>query len=1042
MEGSASFGYWVRRRRKALDLTQHELARRTGYALTTIRKIETDARRPSRQMAERLAEVLELPGDERAAFIQAARAELSVDRMPRPPEAQAQARALGAHGSALAAAPLIQVAAPHGLPSGTVTFLFTDIENSTRLWEQHAQAMGGALARHNEILRMAVAARHGYIFKTIGDAICAAFASALDALHAALEAQRALDAERRVAAVPIRVRIALHTGYVVVQDGDYVGLPLSHAARILESGHGGQVLLSRATQELLRDQLPRELSLRDLGVHQLKGLSQPQQIFQLVAPDLADGFPALRTIDMRPNNLTVHPTALIDREQEVRAVRDALRDPAVRLLTITGAPGIGKSRIGRQAAAGLLEAFEDGAFAVNLTTVDTPLLLIEAIGQALAVRDQDNQTPIERLKHALQRRQLLLILDNFERLVAAAPIAADLLAAAPGLKMLITSRVALRVSGEYELPIPPLPLPEVDPLPPLATLALHPAIDLFVTRTRAVRPDFVLTEQIAPAVAMICARLDGLPLAIELAAARGKLFPPQAMLARLQRRLSLLTGGARDLPPHQQTLRGAISWSYDLLSGEKQALFRRLGVFVGGCTLDAAEAVCKLKIENEKLRNHLGNNTFSILNSQFSIFDGMASLLDNSLLRQVSGADGEPRFVMLETIREFALEQLDALEEAETIRRQHATYFVRLAEDADRQARGAGQLAALDRLREEHDNLRAALQWSLDCGEAAIAIRMSGALGWFWDIHNYLSEGRRWLAAALAADDGVDPVFRARAYTSAGMLAGDQNDFETARQLFDRGLSLYREIGDRLGAAYALSYLGRMLRCQGDHGAARASLAAAAATFEELGDRRGTAYAYYNLGRVTFQQGDDQAAQQMFAASLVHFQHAGDPWGQALAHCNLGRLAYRQGSFAKARSFQEQSLELFDQIGDIWGQAMARCKLGWVAYQQGDPAIRVYFATSLRLFERVQYAEGIADALTGTAVVALGDRQWERSARLLGAAARLRAGVGAVLLTTDDADDAQWVDTLRSQLGQAAFAAAWEGGRAAPVDQILADARD
>ncbi|HET9221573.1 MAG TPA: helix-turn-helix domain-containing protein, partial [Roseiflexaceae bacterium] len=469
MEDSASFGYWVRRRRKALDLTQNDLAQRTGCALTTIRKIETDARRPSRQMAERLAEVLELTREERPAFILAARAELPVDRLARAVQAQPQTRALGAPMPA-------SVESQVALPSGTVTFLFTDIENSTGLWEQFGDTMRAALVRHNEILRAAIERYHGVVFKIIGDAICAAFASALDALSAALAAQRALLAERQGAAVPMRVRIALHTSTAAPHDGDYVGLPLSYITRLLQSGHGGQVLLSRATQQLVHDQLPHEISLRDLGAHQLKDFNQPQRLFQLVAPNLPDVFPALRTIDMRPTNLTAHPTSMVDRVQEVRAVRDALRDPAIRLLTLTGAPGIGKSRVGLRAAAELLESFEDGVFAVNLTAAHTPPLLIETIAQALEAPDQENQTPVERVKRALRSRRILLVLDTFERLVGSAAVVVDLLAAAPGLKILITSRAALRVSGEHELQLSPLPMPALDPLPPLAALATQPAV--------------------------------------------------------------------------------------------------------------------------------------------------------------------------------------------------------------------------------------------------------------------------------------------------------------------------------------------------------------------------------------------------------------------------------------------------------------------------------------------------------------------------------------------------------------------------------------
>jgi predicted ATPase/class 3 adenylate cyclase len=999
-------------------------------------------------MAERLAECLDIPAADRATFIQAARAELPIDRIHQPTAGLTQSRAVGS-GAVVPPAPSEPAAPPPAaLPTGTLTFLFTDIENSTGLWEQHGAAMAAALARHDAILRDAVAQHGGVVFKTVGDGICAAFASAIDALLAAVAAQRTLHRADWGMAGSLRVRMALHTGHVEMRNGDYVGLALSYVARILKIGHGGQTLLSRATQELVRDELPGNMTLRDLGAHQLKGLSQRPELFQLVAPDLPEAFAPLRTLDNRPNNLTIQPTSLHGRDAEVRDVVAALRRPEVRLLTLTGAPGIGKSRIGLQAAAELLESFEDGVFAINVTTTDTTVILLEAIGQALSVRDTVGP-PLERLQRALRSRQLLLVLDNFERLIAAADAVVALLAAAPGLKILITSRAALRVSAEHELPVAPLPVPPLDPLPAFATLAANPAVDLFVTRTRSVRPDFNLTAQNAPVVAAICARLDGLPLAIELAAARGKLFPPPAMLARLERRLGLLTDGARDRPPHQRTLRGAIDWSYELLDPDDRRLFARLGVFACGCTIEAAEAVCTVAgrwetgVEGWEAKP---DETAALAdaptpNSQLltPILDGLTSLVDKSLLQQIDQPDGEPRFVMLETLREFALERLDAFGEAEDMRRRHATYFVELAESAEEPARGASQRAAVDRLRAEHDNLRAALQWALDHGAAELAIRLSGALGWFWDTRSYLSEGRRWLSAALAAGADVAPTYRAKALTSAGILAG-HTDFEHARQLFDEGLALYRASGDRRGTAYALSYLGRMLRIKGDNPAAQEVLAEALAIFKQLGDGRGAAYTQYNLGRVLYQQGDDAAARQMFAASLARFRQAGDGWGQALVRCNLGRLAYRHGDLAEARSDYEAALALFEQIDDGWGQALARCKLGWVAYRQGDAAVQALFVDSMESFLRVEYAEGVADALTGIAALAHRAGEFERSARLFGAAARIRSTVD-VLLTTDDADAAEWTAESRARLGAAAFERAWQGGQAAPQEDILNDAR-
>jgi tetratricopeptide (TPR) repeat protein len=387
-------------------------------------------------------------------------------------------------------------------------------------------------------------------------------------------------------------------------------------------------------------------------------------------------------------------------------------------------------------------------------------------------------------------------------------------------------------------------------------------------------------------------------------------------------------------------------------------------------------------------------------------------------------------------VREFALEQLDALGEAAEVCRRHAAFFTRLADHVEEQARGADQPLAVERLREEHDNLRAALQWAIDRGEAAVAVRLSGALGWFWDIRSYIGEGRRWLAAALALLGDVEPVSRARALTSAGILAG-HSDYPQARELFEQGIALYRASTDRHGLAYALSYFGRMLRFQGDYAAARASLAEALALFQELGDQRGAAYASYNLARLLAQQGDDEAARPMFAASLAQFSQIGDVWGQALAHLNLGRIAYRRGDPAEARASYARSLILFEQIGDVWGQALAHCKLGWAAYRLGNEAARTHFAESLAVFNRVQYAEGVADALTGMGAVSLRAGQSERAARLFGAAAGARSSVDA-LLTTDDHDDTGWRAALREQLGDAALEAAWRAGAAAPLDDTIA----
>src|SRR5215204_5645368 len=643
------------------------------------------------------------------------------------------------------------------VPTGTVTFLFTDIEGSTKLWERHTGTMRTALARHDEILQEAIEGHGGFVFKTVGDAFCAAFATALDALESALAAQRALLSEHWGEEIDaLRARMALHTGTADERNGDYFGPAVNRVARLLSAGHGGQVLLSLATQELVRDQLPTGAWLRDLGERRLKDLSRPERIFQLAAPDLPPEFPPLRTLESSPNNLPLQHTPLIGREREVEEVCARLRSPGVRILTLTGPGGAGKTRVGLQAAAELLMEFEDGIFFVALAAIADPALVASTIARTLGLTESSTQPPEQLLKGYLHDRQTLLVLDNFEQVLESAPLLDELLSAAPNLKILATSRTPLRLYGEHEFPVPPLSLPDPGSLPPVEHLTRYGAVRLFVERARAVKPDFSLTEENAPAVVEICARLDGLPLAIELAAARTKLLPPRAMLDRLGDRLKLLTGGARNLPQRQRTLRSAIEWSYELLDAGEMTLFSRLAVFSGGCTLEAMEAICDAESE-----------------LPMDILEGTSSLMDKSLLRQEEGAEGEPRFVMLETIHEYGRERLNKSGEAEEIRRLHAEYFLALAELGESKLRGPEEAKWLECLEIEHDNMRDALSRALDAEEAELALRLAGALWRFWWMRGYYDEGRRWLEAALAKD-GRASAARAKALEAVGWLADDQ----------------------------------------------------------------------------------------------------------------------------------------------------------------------------------------------------------------------------------------------------------------------------
>src|SRR5215207_7365090 len=540
------------------------------------------------------------------------------------------------------------------LPSGTVTFLFTDIEGSTALWERDRTAMREAVDRQLAILRNLISAHHGVLYKTVGDGTQAAFASAEEALRAAVASQRALVAEDwGDPPGPLRVRMALHAGMAEPRDGDYLAASLNRLARLLDAAHGEQILLSSTVAGLAREALPEAATLKALGTYGLRDILQPEAIFQLCHPALRQDFPPLNTPGHLPHNLPTHPTPFLGREREMEDVVALLLQPDVRLVTLTGPGGVGKTRLALRVAAELLESFPDGAFLVDLARLTDPDLVPSATATALGLREQAGQPLPETLSDYLRERHILLLFDNFEHVLPAATFVAELLASAPELKVMVTSRARLELQAEYEYRVDPLPIPDQESLPPLEDLKQYDAIALFVARAQALRPVFTLTAQNATAVAEIVCRLDGLPLAIELAAARIKLLSPEALLPRLERRLSTLTGGARDLPARQRTLRDTIAWSHDLLHPGEQVLFRRLSVFVGGWTLEGAEAICAVAADEA-----------------IDPLDGVAALVDQSLVDQLqdhSAAEHGPRYRMLETIREFAAERLVESSEAASI---------------------------------------------------------------------------------------------------------------------------------------------------------------------------------------------------------------------------------------------------------------------------------------------------------------------------------------------------------------------------------------
>ena len=871
-------------------------------------------------------------------------------------------------------------------PTGEVTFLFTDIEGSTRLWERDAKRMQRALARHDEIIKGVITSHGGFVFKAVGDAFCSAFASAPDALTAALYVQRAVSEEPWDEHCKVRVRMALHTGQTEEIDGDYFGPPLNRIARLLSAGHGGQTLLSRATQELVRDELPSGTNLRDLGERRLKDLLKPERIFQLIAPDLPSSFPPLKTLDTRLNNLPAQPTPLIGRKREVAEVCALLRRKDVRLLTLTGAGGTGKSRLGLQSATELIDEFEDGVFFVSLAPITKPELVISTIAGPLGIVEGSQQSLEEALTAHLREKELLLLLDNFEHVLGAVPLVGELLSSCTRLKILATSRAALRAYGEREYAVPPLALPDPKRLPPLERLGRYEAVRLFVERAEAVSR-FALNHENAAAIAEICARLDGLPLAIELAAARIKLLPPKAMLERLDSRLKLLRGGAHDLPARQQTLRDAIKWSFDLLNEGESALMARMAVFVGGRTLEAIEAICDAE----------GDLPMDTL-------EGISSLLDNSLLRQEEGPGGEPRFVMLETIHEYARERLGESGEEEVIGRAHAQYYLRLVEQAEPNLKGSSRQADwLARLEAEHDNMRAALAWSLQVGETQMTLRLAGALRYFWFMRGYLSEGRRWLRAALAASAGRPDTAVAKALVGVGAIALSQGDYQEAESALEKGVALHREFGDARDLAGALN----------------------------------------NLGNVALHQGRYEEATPFYEESLALWREAGEKYGVEGPLGNLGNLALYRGDYERARLLYEESLQLAREVEDKQGAALALGNLGAVAIHQQNYGRAIDLqAEGLALVQELGDMEGVAFGLEMMATAAAAQGQIRRAARLWGAAEVLRESIGAPLPANERPDYNRQVTAAGSQLEEAAWLEAWTKGQAMTPEEAVVYALD
>jgi predicted ATPase/class 3 adenylate cyclase len=782
----------------------------------------------------------------------------------------------------------------------TVTLLFVDMEGSTALLTEIGETYAELLNTFHELLSAAVVDAGGAIVDTEGDGLFAAFPSGAGALKAAITAQRALDAQRWPADVSVSARMGVHTGEALHTADGYVGLDVHRAARIAAAAHGGQVIVSESTRVLAGGSLPEGVVLQELGPHRLKDLGDPVHLYQLTAPGLAADFPPLRSLEAVPNNLPTELTSFVGREDELAQGVELLA--GTRLLTLTGPGGTGKTRLGLQIAAEVTDDFADGVWFVALAPISVAELVPTTVLKALDVPETVGVSARERLLDHLADRELLLVLDNFEQILDAAALVADILRATSGVKVLATSRAPLHVSGEQEMPVPPLDVPDPDRLPALNALSEYESIALFVQRAAAVKPGFVVTDDNAAAVAAICAQLDGLPLAIELAAARIKLLSPEAILSRLEGRLALLSGGARDLPERQQTLRGAIDWSYDLLDDDARRLFNRLSVFVGGCTVEHAEGVCA--------DAELG----------LDVLDGMALLLDHSLLRQTE-REGEPRFWMLATIREYAAERLEAAGEADEIRRRHARTYLALAEEAAGHLTGPDSRVWLDRLEAEIDNFRAAEGWAVRTGKAEIALRLPTTVWRYFHMRGHVEEGQAALEEALALATSDDlATLRAEALEAIGSLAYWSGDMVEAERWYRESLDAYEALGDPAAVARALYNLSFPLAFRDERvEEAEALLARSLAIYTELGDTAGAAWVRWNSGYLSFWKGEFETARAQLSEALTVFREVGDEFGVGWGLHNLGQCELADGNLDVAEPLFTEGLGIFHHAQDQSG---------------------------------------------------------------------------------------------------------------------------
>ena len=949
------------------------------------------------------------------------------------------------------------------LPSGTVTFLFTDIEGSTKLAQQYPDAMPALLARHHEILRQAIQAQNGYIFQNEGDSLAVAFHSAIDALNAALNAQRLLQEEPWTPA-PIKVRMGIHTGTAQLNDSSaptvYTGYTtLASTQRIMSAGHGGQILLSGATRELVRDMLPASTDVADMGEKRLKDLLRPEHIYQLNISGLPSTFPPLKTLDSFPNNLPTQLTTFIGRENEIAEVKQELE--LHRLVTLTGSGGTGKTRLSLQVAAELLEKFDHGVWFVELAPLTDSDLIPQTILSAIDIQEQQGKTPLEVLKEYLHEKQVLIVLDNCEHLISAsAQVANTLLNAAPRLKILASSREALGVKGEVSYPVPSLSLPDIKHLPVIEQLSQYEAVRLFIDRALLVAPHFDVNKDNAPFIAQICHRLDGIPLAIELAAARVKMLSIEQISKRLDDRFRLLTGGARTSLPRQQTLRALIDWSYDLLSENERLLLRQLSVFAGGWTLEAAEEGCA------------GGERDNI--SPYDILDLLTQLVNKSLVIVMEHSQsGETRYRMLETIRQYAREKLLEVGGGEIIRDKHLAYFVKLVEQAEPELYRSNQIFWLNKLDDEIDNFRIAMEWAL-ANDVESGLRIASIPWRFWLGRSYFQEVGDWLKQLLEQYKTVNAL-HAQALAIQSMCRFRQGDFSKTIELAKQSLEMARVLSDKQMEALGLAFLGVFMAAQGSVGDGTPLMEEALAIYRSLGDKIGQAgttewlsvnnnnmeraIAYANeslalarelgdlsgivprlcmLSRLTFYNEDFTSPSAWLDEALSISRQLGDRMGEAYAIATSGVLSYWQGNYPQAISCLEEAILLCEKNGDHYQSLWAHVNIAYAVLRQGDTQrAEALFADSIRSTQKAGLTIASIFAIEGVASLNVQIGRPERAARLFAWADMMRDKIGDHRPPVEQASVERDLTVIHSRINDSDFTQFHIEGQSMTVEEAV-----